>query len=106
MRGVEVLFLLLFLMCFLDNELGLQIAETGDGKEPMGQPGRPDARLGSAAHPHTSMTIPWKRDAGQGRREALIGHFSFDNFDGQGRGEEGHRESPKEMLILQPFLTK
>lgn len=56
--------------------------------------------------PPTSTTIPWKRDAGQGRREALIGHFSFDNFDGQGRGEEGHQESPKEMLILQPLLTK
>ena len=46
-----MLFSLLFLMCFLDNELGLQIAETGDGKEPMGQPGRPAARLGSAAPP-------------------------------------------------------
>ena len=99
-----MLFSLLFVMCFLGNELGLQIAEAGDGKEPMGQSGRPAARLGSAGP--TRMTVPWKQDAGQGGREALIGHFSFDNFDGWGSGEEGHGESPKEMLIFQPLLGR
>lgn len=53
-----------------------------------------------------TRTIPWKQDVGQGGQEALIGHFSFDNFDGRGSGEEGHGESPKEMLIFQPLPTK
>lgn len=53
-----------------------------------------------------STAIPRKRGAGLGGQEVLIGHFSFDNFDGQGREEEGLGESPKEMLIFQPLPTK
>lgn len=99
-----MLFSRLFLMCFLDNELGLRIAEAGDGKEPVGQPGQPAARLGSAGlcQYYNSM----KARCRPGRKEVLIGHFSFDNFDGLGREEEGLGESPKEMLIFQPLPTK
>lgn len=47
MRGVEVLFSLLFLMCFLGNEPGLQIAEAEMERRLMGQSGLgPAARLG------------------------------------------------------------